>query len=78
VTSKKSKCIKKRRIIIKNTNTGNSVSAVKTNNKGKWKAQISGTIPKGKYQAKAKKKTYNNGKIVCKLGKSKVVKVPAH
>jgi hypothetical protein len=78
VTSKKNKCIKKRRIVITNKNTGNSVSAVKTNGKGKWKAQLNGTIPKGKYQAKAKKKTLNNGKIVCKKGKSPVINVPAH
>ena len=78
VTSKKHKCIKKRRIVIKNKNTGNSVSAVKTNGKGKWHVQLNGTIPKGKYQAKAKKKTLNHGKIVCKKAKSKVINVPAH
>jgi len=77
VKSDRAGCRKKRKVLVFRKNSPNvKIASTKSNKKGKWHTDLSGTPPPGDYFAKAKKKTLKNGTIVCKKGKSPTITVP--
>src|SRR5436190_19938429 len=77
VKSKKAACRKKRKVLVFRKNTPNvKIAKTKSNKKGKWHTNLSGTPPPGKYFAKAKKKKLHHGTVICKKGKSPTITVP--
>ena len=62
VNSKKSKCVKDRKVVVK-TKNGEKVGSDLTNSKGEATIKASG-FGKGKYTATVKKETYS--KVICK------------